>query len=169
MQQRNGAFLSKVGSDIREKKGVLRPEDDRCSPSAWKSRIWHWRGSRFTVSPWKLSTTVRHLFYFRSPSHNIWCDVGDEDKAFCVSRSLPHSVTLEWDGTAAICNGAHCFENDKVFGSGTPVLAYGQQDAQAGFLCKSARSGISCTVSHPGQGHGKGFLINSAGVTLVGP
>jgi hypothetical protein len=171
MQQRNGAFLSKAGSDIQEKIGVLQPGDDHCSPSAWKSRIWHWRGSRFTVSPWKLTptTTVRHLIYFRSPSHNIWCDVGDEGKAYCVSRSLPHSVTLEQDGTVTICNGAHCVDNDRLFGSGTPVLAYGQQDAQAGFRCKSARSGISCTVSHPGQGHGNGFLINSASVSRIGP
>jgi hypothetical protein len=71
--------------------------------------------------------------------------------------------------TVTICNGARCVNNTKLFGPGTPVLEYGQQDAQAGFRCKSARSGISCTVSHPGQGHGKGFLINSASVTLVGP
>jgi hypothetical protein len=170
MRQYNGVLkLQRVGSGIRATQGYPRRGDPRCSPSRTRSRIWHWNGSKFVAAPWKVSEPkIVHLYNIRSPSHNIWCDIGDEDKAFCVSRSLPHSVTLGQDGTAAICNGAQCFENDKVFGSGTPVLAYGHQDVQGGYRCKSEKIGITCTVI-AGTGKGKGFLINAAGVTKVGP
>ena len=55
MQQRNGAFLSKVGSDIRERVGDPRRGDPHCAPSAWKIRIWHWNGHRFRASSWKVT------------------------------------------------------------------------------------------------------------------
>jgi hypothetical protein len=55
MQQRNGAFLSKAGSDIRERRGAPRQGDPPCAPSAWKTRIWHWNGHRFTASAWKVT------------------------------------------------------------------------------------------------------------------
>jgi hypothetical protein len=63
-----------------------------------------------------------------------------------VSANLPHSVTLKLDGTATICNGPRCVSTKKLFSSGTPVLAYGQQDEQAGFRCTSETTGITCTV-----------------------
>ena len=48
----NGAFVSAVGSDIRATVGNPRPGDSRCSPSAWKSQVWHWNGKSFVASPW---------------------------------------------------------------------------------------------------------------------
>jgi hypothetical protein len=174
MVRKNGAFLSPVGSNIREKVGAPRSGDPHCSPSAWKSRIWHWNGSRFVASPWKVTSSSKsgpktvHLFYVRSPSHNLWCDVGDEGKAYCVSKDLPHSATLALDGTLRICNGRRCVANNNLFKAGTPVLAYGQRDEQGGYRCKSEQSGISCTVILAGKGYAKGFLINGAGVRRVG-
>ena len=83
MKRPNGAFLSAVGSDIRERVGDPRPEDPRCSPSAWKTRIWHWDGKRFTVSSWKTEpgtsdapSIAAKTGYFKTPSGNIVCGYG---------------------------------------------------------------------------------------------
>ena len=51
--------------------------------------------------------------------------------------------------------------------SAAPVLRYGQNDALYGFSCASKQQGITCTVI-AGAGKGKGFLINTSGVTKVG-
>jgi hypothetical protein len=170
MKRSNGAFLSKAGSNIRERVGAPSAGDPPCSPSAWKSRIWHWSGRRFKVTSWKLSRTKTvHLIYIRSPSHNLWCDVGDEDQAYCVSRNLPHSATLLRNGKVTICKGRRCVGNEKLFGSGTPVLAYGQQDVSAGYRCRSAKTGITCTQNLSGKGYGRGFMISAAGVKRVKP
>jgi hypothetical protein len=55
MKRNNGADLAAVGSDIRETMGVLRPGDPHCFPSASRSRVWHWNGSRFTATAWTYS------------------------------------------------------------------------------------------------------------------
>ena len=176
--------LITVGADIRETTPVFRQGDNRCNPSGGShARIWHWDKTRFTAGPWKQATPPKpsqttvpkpnqntvHLFYLSSPSHNLWCDVGDEDKVYCVSAKLPHSVTLTTDGMVKICSGPPCVGNQKLFKPGDPVLAYGQQDEQGRYRCKSETTGISCTVIAAGKGFGKGFLINSAGVRRVGP
>ena len=51
----NGAFLSRSGVHIVERVGAPRRGDPRCAPSAWKTRIWHWNGSVFTPSAWKMT------------------------------------------------------------------------------------------------------------------
>jgi hypothetical protein len=173
MKQYNGVLkLRAVGSDIRATQGYPRHGDQPCSPSRKRSRIWHWNGHKFVAGPWKVISTrpkIVHLYYIRSPSHNIWCDVGDEGMVVCESKNLPQSVTLTPDGALKICNNApSCVFNDMAFGSGTPVLRYGQQDVQGFYRCKSEKIGITCTVT-TGTGKGKGFLINSASVTPVGP
>jgi hypothetical protein len=171
MKQYNGVLkLRAVGSDIRATQGYPRRGDPHCSPSRTRSRIWHWNGSKFVAGPWKVSSTgpkTVHLFYIRSPSHNLWCDIGDEGKAYCVSKNLPHSATLTLTGTLRICNGRRCVGNYKLFRSG-PVLGYGEKDVQAGYSCASMKKGITCTVI-AGTGKGKGFLINAARITKVGP
>jgi hypothetical protein len=175
LTRNNGADLAAVGSDIKETQNVLRPSDAHCFPTGGtRSRVWHWNGTRFTSTSWKYSKPLKpksrivQLYYIRSPSHNLWCDVGDEGQAFCVSRSRPHTATLTLGGRVKICSGAGCFRNPNVFKSGTPVLAYGEVDEQAGFRCRSETKGITCTV-RAGKARGKGFLINAAGVTRVGP
>jgi hypothetical protein len=167
--------LVRVRGDIRITSPVFRPGDPRCVPSGGKhARVWHWNGRRFVAGPWKQVTPPKsgpktvHLYNIRSPSHNLYCDVGDEDNAYCVSKNLPHSVTLTRNGTLRICNGPRCVGNNKLFGSGIPVLPYGQQDVQGAYRCKSARNGITCTEIPVGKGYRKGFLINASGVTKVG-
>jgi hypothetical protein len=163
--------ISKSGDRIVEKATIRYPGETICLASGVRARAWHWNGSRLVAGPWKVISTgpkTVHLFYIRSPSHNIWCDIGDEDRAYCVSKNLPHSATLTLTGTLTICNGPSCVANHRLFGSGTPVLAYGHQDVQGGYRCKSEEIGMTCTVIS-GVGKGKGFLINRAGVKQVGP
>ena len=84
MKRPNGAFLSKVGSsDIRERVGAPRPGDPRCSPSAWKTRTWHWNGSRLVAGPWQVTSGTSTAAagasksgYFKTPSGNIVCGHG---------------------------------------------------------------------------------------------
>lgn len=179
VQRNNGAELTAVGTDIKETLNVLRPRDAHCGPTGGtQSRVWHWNGTRFTAGPWQRTespkpvtpkpVTTVHLYYVSSPSYNIWCDVGDEDQVFCVSKTPRRAVTLTYDGAVKICSGTRCVRNNKVFQPGDPVLAYGQQDVQGPYLCKSERTGITCTLTRPGKADGKGFLINRDGVTRVG-
>lgn len=178
MTRNNGADLAAVGSDIRETMFVLRPGDAHCFPTGGtRARVWHWNGQRFIVSAWKQvtpprsgPTTVRIGYNFRSPSGNIGCSQGDEGMVHCTSFDLPHTVSLSHDGTVRICNGRKCLgpnPSTKVNPS-VPVLAYGQQNKWAGFLCRSEKTGVTCTVQS-GKGSGKGFLINRDGVRRVGP
>jgi hypothetical protein len=165
MKQRRAAVLTAAGSDIKETVSIYRPSDSRCCPSGGTTvRIWHWNGSRF-VAGREQSTT--HMFYFESPSHNIWCDSGDEGQAYCATKTPPRSVTLSLDGTLTICASRRCSGPGK-FG-GDPVLGYGQVNEQGGFRCRSKLTGMTCMVMLRGKGFGKGFLINRDGVTRVGP
>ena len=165
MKQRHAAVLKAVGSDIAETWSIYRPGDPRCCPSGGtKSRLWHWNGSRFAASSWQ--TTV-HLFYFVTPSRNIWCGVGDEGIALCQSKNRPHSAELRTNGEVTICKGPACV-GSRNFSPGVPVLAYGQTDDQGIFRCRSELTGVTCTVTR-GKGVGKGFLINRDGVSRIGP
>jgi hypothetical protein len=166
--------LVAVGSDIRETTAVYRRGDSRCFPSGGThARIWHWNETRLGAGPWKQVTgpktaKVSKLFYFESPSHNIWCDSGDEGIAYCATKIPARSVGLKLNGSLTICARRRCSGPAK-FG-GDPVLAYGRVNEQGGFRCKSAKTGITCTVVLRGEaGYGKGFLINSSGVRRVRP
>lgn len=173
-ESHNGADLAAVGSDIKETQNVLRPSDAHCFPTGGtRSRVWHWNGSRFTSTSWKYSKPAAQrrakpskLFYFETPSHNIWCSSGDEGMAYCVSNVPRRSAELKLDGTLTICS-SRC--GGVKFGAGDPVLAYGGVNDQGGFRCKSELVGITCTVVLAGQkGLGKGFRISRSGIVRVG-
>ena len=95
MKRPNGAFLSAVGSDIRERVRCPTPGDPRCFPSAWKTRIWRWNGTRFVASPWKTTPGARPYASARSQERllqdavrNIVCGYGygGKDPAYVVVR-----------------------------------------------------------------------------------
>jgi hypothetical protein len=164
------ASITAAGSDIRQTLPIYRASDKRCCPTAGtKTRIWHWNGTRFVPSAWRRATPSKssnnatvHLYQFTSPSHNIFCRLGDEGTAHCFSLHTPQSVSLSNDGQIDVCRGARCFGSSRV---SVPTLRYGMQDVYGGYRCRSQRVGVTCTVI----ASGKGFLINSAGVRRVGP
>ena len=137
-----------------------------------RRRLWQWNGSSFTASKWttKQAKTVR-FDKFLSPSHNLWCNVGDEDIFHCSSGNRPHSVSLSPTGVVTVCDP--CAVNAKLFDTGSPVagspvLEYGSTNEIGRYRCISRAEGITCTVFLPGKGHGNGFLINAAGVQRIG-
>ena len=177
MHQDNGALrLEAVGSDIRETQGYPRRGDAYCNPSRMRSRIWHWNGSSFVASPWKVTQAkTLHLVQFRSPSGNLACEFGGGGVrgVDCVSVKPARYVSLSPNGRVFICrtydDPLGCLFNTKIFHDGhriaaAPVLRYGQQDQQSGFVCDSEKTGITCRVRS-----GKGFLISRAGIRRVGP
>ncbi len=106
-----------------------------------------------------------------APSHNLWCNVGDEDIFHCSSGNRPHSVSLSPTGVVTVCDP--CAVNAKLFDTGSPVagspvLEYGSTNEIGRYRCISRAEGITCTVFLPGKGHGNGFLINAAGVQRIG-
>jgi hypothetical protein len=176
-----GRHLVAVGGDIRETTVVHRPGDARCLPTGGtRTRTWHWNGSRFTSTPWRRSSPAQprpalHVPYFRSPSRNLSCGLGDEDRAYCRSWEKPSSVWMTHDGIAHICTGSRrCTGPCDPDGRGdpgcqpdrSPTLAYGQRNDYVGYTCTSRMDGITCTVS-AGPGPGKGFRISRDGVTRI--
>jgi hypothetical protein len=165
--------LVAVGADIRVTTPVFRPGDPRCIPSGGShARIWHWNGASFTAGPWKQVTpgTAKTKAYFFSPSRNISCEMSDDRKrahgVICQSNKPPRFVSMGLDGRLTICRGIGCVGNPGVTDVPSPtVLAYGRQISVGRFRCLSQRSGVTCTVIRSG----KGLLINSTGVTRVGP
>ena len=100
---------------------------------------------------------------FLSPSGNISCEVNfspTTEGALCVTLSPPRSVNMTVDGTLTQCVGVQCLSNAGV---DTPTLAYGTATGVGPFRCVSATAGVTCTVTS-----GKGFTINTAGITPVG-
>jgi hypothetical protein len=161
--------LAAVGSDIKETSPVFRPGDPHCLPSGGKqARVWHWDGTRLVAGPWKKAAKAKpktlHVYSFRSPSHNLLCLLGDEEKAYCSSLQPPHSVSLTHNGKLRICRGARCVCSVNCSVVSVPTLGYGKQDVYAGFRCLSLRAGVRCT----GVRSGKGFLISRSGVRRVG-
>lgn len=118
------------------------------------------------LTPPKGSAAPLALLVFASPSGNLSCDVGDEDEVYCTSFSPPHEVSLHSDGTISIRSAA--VPGLTHAASGVPILGYGQQDVRGPYRCLSAKVGVTCTVDE-GPHKGTGFLINTAGVTRIGP
>jgi hypothetical protein len=54
-QNNSGAFFAKAGMRLRAWQGVLAANDPHCFPSSWRSRLWHWNGSRMVPAPWHKS------------------------------------------------------------------------------------------------------------------
>ena len=100
---------------------------------------------------------------FLSPSGNISCEVNfspTSQGALCLTLSPPRSVNMTVQGTLTQCVGVQCLSNAGV---DTPTLAYGTATGVGPFRCVSATTGITCTVTS-----GKGFTINTAGITPIG-
>jgi sugar lactone lactonase YvrE len=52
--RKDGAEITRAGSNIRERVFIARPTDPHCCPSGGsRSRIWHWNGTRLVASRWK--------------------------------------------------------------------------------------------------------------------
>lgn len=111
---------------------------------------------------------------FYSPSRNLSCVMldGSHTSSFrngvnCQSVALPHAVSMGLDGQLKICHGltACVYPHPGVSDIPKMVLGYGKQITVRRFRCQSLHSGMKCTVIQSG----KGFLINSAGITRVGP
>jgi hypothetical protein len=174
----NGADLVAVGAGIKETQFVLRPGDAHCFPTGGtRSRVWHWNGTKMVSGAWRYSkpaakrgTKPSKLFYFVSPSRNIYCATGDEDIAYCSSRSPRQWVELRLNGRMRSCVRPGCYHGSPPKVSGVAVLAYGRINEQGGFRCKSQMSGMTCTIILRGShfAYGKGFKISRSGVARVG-
>jgi hypothetical protein len=100
------------------------------------------------------------LASFRSPTGNLSCRLSAASVR-CQSRQRPHSVTMNGSGQLTICRGARCLGNPAA---GAATLDYGGRTTVGRFTCRSAFSGITCTVTSSGRG----FVINKDGVRRVG-
>ena len=163
---KHGAFLHAVGSDIREKIGVLGPRDPHCFPSSVKYRFWHWNGSALKAGPWARALSFDSVI---SSDGNIWCGfmVYPNPEARCASLAPVHTARLRRNGAVATCDtSSGClkgFEDKNAH-----LLPYGQANEWNEFHCLSETKGITCTVIG-GNAAGRGFLINAGGVTPVKP
>jgi hypothetical protein len=163
--------LVAVGSDIRETTRVFRPGESGCNPTVTQTRLWHWNGTTLTA---KVSAgaapakSAESAIVFSPLAYGITCHMTDDGSftgswVYCWIGANPHPavhVKLNLDGrfsltaTTAIPVG--------LGGRSTP---YGIQVTVGRFRCQSLHSGMKCTVIQSG----KGFLVNSAGATRVGP
>jgi hypothetical protein len=170
MKQPAAASITAAGPDIRQTLPIYRPSDSRCCPTGGtKSRIWHWNGSSFTASPWKLVAKGKgEPSRFDSPSHNIHCSMFDgSGKDYsrgvgCNSDTPRRMVNMNTDGRLTIRGipKAWCGCKEPDF----PRLGYGKQLTVGRFRCQSQQAGVTCTLIRSG----KGFLISRAGVRRVG-
>ena len=117
-------------------------------------------------------TGVVHLSTFQSPSHNIVCEIGDEDKAHCETFKPPQGVSLDFRGKVVTCTGRRICGPCPPGATGCssfarmPVLAYGRRDDYSLYSCVSRTTGVTCTVIR-GAAKGKGFRIDLRGVAYV--
>jgi hypothetical protein len=171
--------LTAVGDDIREEYAVYRQGDGPCQPSGGtRARLWHWDGSQLVagastqVQPAAGGGSAATSAAFRSPSRNLSCEMNDRrpgvgSYVYCQSVNRPHSVKLKPSGRFTVCRDrsrrtTRCLGDP---GEGTPVLGYGRQKTVGRFRCRSRHGGVTCTVIRSG----KGFRIDSDGVSRVGP
>lgn len=105
---------------------------------------------------------------FFSPSGNISCEIiyggagAGPDRASCQVASENLLVSMDVSGGYTSCT-----ETDpQCVGGWNPedlrTLAYGTETGVGPFLCESATTGITCTVTN-----GKGFQVSRSGVTPV--
>src|SRR5215469_363694 len=114
----------------------------------------------FSRVPWQKMLPQGAFF---SPSRNISCEISDggagQDKVSCEAGSSNLSVSMDASGNYTSCSllQMQCAGWNP---EGIPTLAYGTETGVGPFLCESATSGITCTVTN-----GKGFQISRSGVT----
>jgi hypothetical protein len=186
MKRNNGAFLSAVHSDIRERVGAPLPDDPHCSPSAWKSRIWHWNGARFTSTAWKITpATVAAgagaltTGYFKTPSGNIVCfhSPGPKDLPQAFVGCGIKSGLKPAPPRRPCTDGGYAGDRVELFATGrvrvpscagdpgpfaglqvgARVLGYGKTWNGGGLQCLSAFAGLTCRNK---SGHG--FFLSRA-------
>lgn len=102
---------------------------------------------------------------FYSPSHRIDCEIDTggrtgPDSLYCKTVEPAQSATMDGRGTVTTCTGVSCLGNAA---EDTPALAYGQSVSVGPFQCLSQRTGMTCTAAT-----GRGFVISTAGITMVG-
>ena len=169
MKQPAAASITAAGPDIRQTLPIYRPNDSRCCPTGGtKTRIWHWNGTRFTVSPWKATKGKGEPSRFDSPRHNIHCWMFDGSGSDysrgvgCNSDKPRRMVNMNADGRLKILGRkAWCGCDEPDF----PALGYGKHISVGRFRCLSQQGGVTCTVIQSGRG----FFISRAGVRRVGP
>jgi hypothetical protein len=163
-----------VDNDIQENAPAFRRGDPRCLPSGGRQgRIWHWNGKRLVpaAAGWMLLTSGRPgsgggNLYSPLPGR-IYCSVkdGDEDEfyVYCGSETLGQTVRLELSGQTSIC-ASNCQIAEPPWNLRPARLPIGLNITFERFRCASQQTGVLCTVI----ASGKGFLINSTGITRVG-
>jgi hypothetical protein len=164
--------LVAAGSAIRETVPVHRSGDARCTPSGGtRTIIWRWNGSRLVATG---ANQTEHLTSFLSPDRQVWCvftavapleaDCGGPPPSSRQPPPPAHAAELKRSGALTVCNADVCFQN---WDFGAPLLRLGQTNLIHGFRCAARADGITCTVD-VGAARGKGFRINTEGVTRIG-
>ena len=117
------------------------------------------QATSFTRVPWP-----RDGFF--SPSGNLSCWVSEISGAgqgdlVCQAASSNQLVSMDATGSYTTCSllQAQCPGANP---ENLPTLAYGTEAGDGPFLCESAATGITCTVTN-----GKGFQISRSGVIPV--
>jgi hypothetical protein len=167
--------IAKSGNNIVEKATIQYRGETICTASGLRARVWHWNGRRLVAGPWKVISTgpkTVHLETFNSPDRKVGCSVTSLPDVVWCSTNPPgphlHYADLHRNGAVRLCDATPtdlCLQNAITHAT---VLRVGQQNERRGFRCISGQKGITCTVI-AGTGKGKGFLINSSGVTRIGP
>jgi hypothetical protein len=120
----------------------------------------------------RLANAQSDLVGFKMPSNNIYCMLEPADENNPVSDlrcdiqqmtskppPAPKNCPLSWGDAFTIAQdgnmGVRICHGDTTKDDELPVVAYGREWNQSGFLCKSATSGLTCTNS---KGHG--FLLS---------
>ena len=133
LQQPNGAFLSKAGADIVERVGAPRRTDRHCSPSAWKTRTWHWDGTRLVPTAWRVTAATLHSYIVLS-HRAVGCAFNEGPPRISSgasrTRAAGQSTTRAWkpNGKVTLCDAPPaelCAQNAVT---DAPVLRIGQSD-----------------------------------------
>ena len=157
--RRNGATPAKQGTDISEQVDFPRP-GERCLPTRWKVRTWHWTGHAFTHTAFQVIPDGPNPAGFLSPDRNIWCALGPE-RAFCGSKTPDQTAELSQSARVTTCTTAPCLQN---FDDGAPVLATGARTEIFGYRCTAEADAVTCVLGVSGQG----FRLAPTGITRVG-
>lgn len=102
----------------------------------------------------------------QSPTGNIACGIyyGStpyDQEVHCATFSPPQTADMAVSGAVKTCSGTACELGNP--GLNVPVLAYGRATGVGPFLCVSATTGMTCSVTG-----GRGFTISRSGIELIG-
>ena len=102
----------------------------------------------------------------QSPTGNIACGTHNgtdiaPPEVHCATFSPPRTADMTEAGTVTTCSGSTCNLGNP--GIDVPTLAYGAATGVGPFLCLSATTGMTCTVTG-----GEGCTISRSGVEQIG-